>query len=442
MDLAIGSATTAIGADERWTGTRVFVVAFCFVLNMLDGADLLVMSFVAPILSTQWAIGPERLGVLFSASLAGMAIGCLVVAPFADRLGRRTMILGALALVAAAMLASGLARSVVELMLARLAVGVGVGTIGVCMTAMAAEFAPARHRSLAVGIVQAGWPFASIITAFAAVWFLAASGWATLFMAIGLLSAVLMLVALALLPESPAFLASGRARHGLARLNAVYGAMGLAVLDALPSRTPETSRTAVGALFAGGLARNSVLLWTAVTLGYFDLYFVISWIPKLANRAGLPVDQAIYAGAIYNLGAFVGTALVGALAVRFRLNSVIALFLIAAAAAMLVFGGVAMPVWLTLATALMVGVTVQGGFNGFWGLAVRLYPAAIRGTGVGWALGVGRIGAVAGPVVGGLLVGGGVSTTEIFAIYAVPLVAAALLTLSIRQGPAQDDAAH
>ncbi|MGB6356514.1 MAG: aromatic acid/H+ symport family MFS transporter, partial [Steroidobacteraceae bacterium] len=122
----------------------------------------------------------------------------------------------------------------------------------------------------------------------------------------------------------------------------------------------------------------------------------------------------------------------GWIAIRYRLNEVIASFLGAAAIAMLVFGGLSMPVWLTLLAAACVGVTVQGGFNGYWALAARLYPAGMRSTGIGWALGVGRVGAVLGPIAGGLLVGARVPMAMIFAIFAMAAAAAAAVTLRIR----------
>jgi predicted MFS family arabinose efflux permease len=126
-----------------------------------------------------------------------------------------------------------------------------------------------------------------------------------------------------------------------------------------------------------------------------------------------------------------GTAAVGWIAVRFALHRVVATYLGLAAVALLVFGGFTMPVWLTLMAALCVGVTVQGGFNGFWALSARLYPADMRNTGIGWALGVGRIGAVLGPIIGGLLVGAQVSLPIIFAIFAASVAVAAALTLCI-----------
>jgi benzoate transport len=420
-------------ADEAfaWTRARAFVVVLCFLLSMLDGADLLVMSFIAPVLSRDWSVTPERLGVLFSASLAGMAIGCLLIAPLADRYGRRPMLIAALVLAAVAMMSSAFATGVSELMLARLFVGIAVGTIGVTMTTMTAEYAPARYSNFAVGFVQAGWPFGSIITAFAAAKILPGYGWQSMLAGIGILSLILLILVILWVPESLSFLLARRPSNALQKINAIRLKLDLAALAGLPQFEDSRSTATLRALFADARMLPSLLLWSAVTLGYFDLYFVISWIPKLAAQAGLPLTQAIYAGATYNLGAFIGTAAVGWIAIRYPLGRVVATYLALAAVAMLIFGSIAMPVSLTLLASLAIGVTVQGGFNGFWALAAQLYPAEIRSTGVGWALGVGRIGAVLGPIIGGLLLGANVPLAIVFAIFAVPLIAAAGMSLHI-----------
>jgi predicted MFS family arabinose efflux permease len=285
-------------------------------------------------------------------------------------------------------------------------VGMGVGTIGVSMTALAAEYAPPRHSSSAVLLVQGGWPLAAVATAFAAVSIIENYSWRALLLSVGAVSVVLLVLVVALLPDGD--VASNKR-------SASSGPI---------SRRAMASR--IGELFSAGRARSSALLWIAVTLGYFSLYFAISWIPRLAVAAGLSFDSAVYAGATFNLGAFVGTISVGALAIRFRLDRVIASALLLAAVAMAAFGNLHVGVAATLVLAFVVGVSVQGGFNGFWGLAASLYPARIRGTGIGWALGVGRIGAVLGPIVGGYLVGQNVGIGAIFIIYACPLIAAAL----------------
>ena len=429
----MSTETAVLQSDSNagWKPLQVIAVGLCFLLNMLDGADLLVMSFVAPVLSDEWAIAPSDLGVIFSASLAGMAGGCLFIAPLADRFGRRTMIICALAVVAFSMVASSQVNSVEAMILARFVVGLGVGTIGVTMTAMASEFAPPRYHDFAVGFVQAGWPFGSIITAFLTVALLPEYGWRTVLLAIGLLSLVLLVVVLAIMPESVNFLLRRQPANALERANKLGVRLGREPLDALPPKPVAEAKISVLRLFDDGRRRAGIILWLAVALGYFVLYFVINWIPELTTRAGLPVDQAIYAGATYNLGAFLGISAMGALAVRYALPRVVALFFFASAVALLIFGNLSMPLALTLLSALAVGFTVQGGFNGFWALSARFYPTDIRSTGIGWSMGVGRIGAVLGPIVGGYLVEADVAVGTIFAIYAVPAVLAGLLVLLV-----------
>ena len=429
--MTAASAMPAPAETDGWKPLQVIAVGLCFLLNMLDGADLLVMSFVAPVLSDEWSIAPADLGIIFSASLAGMAGGCLFIAPLADRFGRRPLIIGALAVVAVAMVMSSRVNSVEAMILARFVVGLGVGTIGVTMTAMASEFAPPRYQDFAVGFVQAGWPFGSIITAFLTVALLPEYGWRTVLLAIGMLSIALLLVALVLMPESINFLLRRQPDNALERANTLGARLGREPLDALPPKPVAASKISVLRLFDDGRLRSGVILWIAVALGYFVLYFVINWIPELTTRAGLPVDQAIYAGATYNLGAFLGTSAMGWLAVRFALPRVISLFFLASAVAMLIFGNLSMPLALTLLSAMAVGIFVQGGFNGFWALSARFYPTEIRSTGIGWSMGVGRIGAVLGPLVGGYLVGADLAIGTIFAIYTVPAVLAGLLVLLV-----------
>jgi benzoate transport len=431
MEFAARGLTDEDVADG-WGRLRVLVIGLCFMLSMLDGADLLVMSFVAPKMAEEWMISPESLGVIFSASLAGMAIGCLFVAPLADKYGRRRMILNALALVAVAMTISGYVTTVPQLMLARLFVGIGVGTIGVSMTAMAAEYGPPKSANFAVGFVQAGWPLASVITAFVAVAIIPVCGWQVLLVGIGIMSTVLWVICFFFLPESMVFLETRQPTGSLAKLNILRLRLGVTPLATLPDMASDGAKFNVTALFKDGRSHSSILLWTAVALGYFVLYFVISWIPKLSMQAGLAQTDAIYAGAAYNAGSFIGTVAIGVLTVYFRINRVIAAFYAAAVVAMIVFGSVSMPLAMTLLVAVLVGVTVNGGFNGFWGFAAMLYPAEMRGTGVGWALGVGRVGAVLGPIVGGILVGANLPISSIFAIFAVPLVIAGIICLMIK----------
>ncbi|MCR5879291.1 MFS transporter [Phenylobacterium sp. J367] len=239
------SSATALAPPERWTAVQLLVVGLCFVVNMLDGMDVLILSYIAPTLQTEWAIGPERMGVVFSAGIVGMAIGGIVVAPLADVFGRRLLILASLATSTAAMLASGLVGDIGQLMVLRVFVGIGIGAVLASMAAIIAEYAPDRDRNFAVGLLYAGYPLGAIITGFVSAWAIPAFGWRAVLTGAGVVSLAMFPVLLITLPESLEFLAKRRPRDALARLNRVLRRMGRPPLTALPD-VPEAAARQVG----------------------------------------------------------------------------------------------------------------------------------------------------------------------------------------------------
>ncbi|HWU03888.1 MAG TPA: MFS transporter [Novosphingobium sp.] len=418
---------------EGWRALQVLVVAVCFLLNMLDGMDVLILSYIAPALSADWKVTPDRLGAVFSAGLAGMALGGLWLAPMADRFGRRRLILAALVLMAAAMAASVVCSNLTEMLMARFVVGIGIGSVLASMAALTAEYAPAKYRTFAVGFLQAGYPVGATITGFVVAHNLAIHGWRTMLMGAAVLCALAVPLVWVVLPESIAFLLARQPKGALAMVNRQLAALGEAPLDELPPLAHgETDRPGLRALMAEGRASGTVLLWMTIILCFMTLYFIISWIPKLSIEAGLSPQDGIYAGAIYNIGAFMGTSSVGLVAMRFDLRRVILAYLVLAAAALVAFGSLHMALPVTLLTAFLIGVFVQGGFNGCYPLAASFYPPEVRSAGIGWAMGMGRIGAVIGPMLGGMLLAAKVSLPVIFGVFAVPVVLGGVLVTFIR----------
>ncbi|MFM2370714.1 MAG: hypothetical protein RIS85_436 [Pseudomonadota bacterium] len=402
MAAPITASDDAGPEHANWTRKTLAIVALCFAINMADGVDVTILSFIAPRLQAEWNIGPDVMGNLFSAGLIGMAIGGMLIAPMADRVGRRAVILAALALMSVGMVASSFAGSVGVLFTMRVIVGAGIGTVLAAMAALAAESAPARHRNLAVGIVQAGYPFAAVFTGLIVAKQLPLHGWQAMLLGAALLTVVLFPAAWAVLPAGKP--ATGSSQGGK-----------------------------VGMLFAPALRARTIALWGAVFFGLMVLYFIVSWIPKLSIAAGLSETDGIYAGALYNLGAFVGTMGMSVLALRVPLGRLVPTMLVLAGVAMLVFGSVTMPVWLTLLVAFLIGVLLQGGYNGVWPIAAGAYPSEIRATGVGWAIGVGRGGAVVGPMLGGYLMAANAALPMLFAAYCLPLVICAFSAVMVER---------
>lgn len=404
------SAETA-GAQPNWTRKGLAIVALCFVINMADGIDVTILSFIAPRLQADWNIGPEVMGNLFSAGLVGMAIGGMFIAPLADRFGRRPVILAALCLMSLGMFGSGFSTSVAMLAAMRLLVGIGIGTVLAAMAALASESAPVRHRNLAVGLVQAGYPLAAVFTGLVVADQLPHHGWEAMLLAAAMLTVVLLPIAALILPPN----------------GTKSGA------DATDASDQTDRPGVVGQLFDPAFRTRTIALWSAVFFGLMVLYFIVSWIPKLSITAGLSETNGIYAGALYNLGAFIGTMSMSFLALRIPLQRLVPTMLILAGAAMMVFGSITMSVGLTLAVAFVIGVLLQGGYNGVWPLAAGAYPASHRATGIGWAIGVGRSGAVLGPMMGGYLMAANAPLALLFAAYCVPLVICALAVLWVEQ---------
>lgn len=422
-------APEAIGAAESWSSLRIIIVALCFVLNAIDGMDVVILSYIAPVMSADWQLSPEKLGMVFSASLAGMVLGCFFVAPLADRWGRRPLTLTALAAITLCMILSGFVGNVVELMALRFIIGVWIGAILASMAAIAAEFAPAKDRALAVSIMTAGYPLGAVFTGLALAPLLPHYGWHMMLIGAGLISLVALPVVWAFLPESIDFLVRRQPKNALARVNSVLGRLKMAPISELPPAASRSAGFAIGEVFRGERLRATIALWIGIFAGFMSLYFVISWITKLAAGAGLSVENAIYVGAIMNFGAFLGTVLMGKLSGIFPQSRVGATFLVIAAIMLVIFGTVKMPLPVILGNAFVMGVAIYGGFNAFYGLAASLYPAAVRSTGIGWAMGVGRFGAVVGPMLGGVLLGAGASLATVMVVFAVPLVIAAVAAL-------------
>jgi len=415
-------------SSERWTPLQLRTLFLCIILNMLDGADVLVVSFAAPVLTQDWAISAEMLGVVFGAGLAGMTLGALVIAPMSDLVGRRTMILAATAIIGSGMVASAWAVNLQQLVGLRFWTGLGIGSMLASVAALASEYAPSRHRAFAVTTATAGYPLGATLTGVAAGWLLPRYGWEGLFLAAGLGSAIMLPLCWALLPESVQFLVARQPRGALQRINRALSSQRLPAMESLPPIPPAGRRAPVTLLFAGDLRAATLLTWAAFFCAFFSLYFLTSWIPRMAVDAGFPLTVAINGSAIFNMGAFIGLILLGWFAAHVDLGRLIAAFFILASLVMVIFGAVHRPVALFYAGMLVIGFLVQGGFGGLYAVAAHLYPAAVRTTGVGWAIGAGRFGAIIGPVGGGLIIGLGFGLFESFVFFALPMVAAALLT--------------
>lgn len=421
--------TSAPGITRLQYGTLLL----CFLMNMLDGMDVMVISYTAPSIAAAWSVGPEALGIVFSTGLLGMALGAMFLAPRADVIGRRAMILICAALMGLSVFLTQYAQNVQHLIFFRFISGIGIGSMLASTATLAAEYAPPKSKDFWVSFAMSGYPIGAVLSGLVAAEVTPLYGWQMMFQIAGITTVATLPLVYIYMAESLDFLLKSQPNAALKRANVILAKMNLPLIDALPSRENTVSKASVNALLQGNRRIPTLQLWSAIFLVFATLYFLTMWIPKLASSAGLSLQLAIYAGMVFNLGAFFGITLQGYLSSFLGLRRVILCYLTATAVLMGIFGlfsGSA----LILVLFGLIGFGVQGGFIGLYAVAARLYPTEIRSTGVGWTVGLGRFGAIVGPILGGLLIGAGLSMTSNFMVFAIPTLFSGVITWMIRSG--------
>ncbi|MBO0948050.1 MFS transporter [Fibrella forsythiae] len=410
---------------------QVLMVAICFILNMNDGIDVLVVSFTGSEIVREWGLSKSELGYIFSVGLAGMTIGCFFLAPFGDKLGRRTLFIISLSFITAGMLLASVVGTYTQLLLMRFVTGLGIGGILPNLAAVAAEFSNNKRRDFNVGLVQAGWPIGAILAGFFTAWAIPAYGWRSAYLAAGGVSALMLLSIMLFMPESLAFLAGRQPRNAHRQINALLTRMGHSALDFLPEATGLRSTVPISVLFTPEYRASTLRLWVGIFFGFITLYTLMSWVPTLAKEAGMPFNMATYVGTALNVGAFSGSLIFGMAVARVGLRRLILAFMVIAFSIMVLYASLPMTYLLMFVMTFFIGIFVQGGFNGYYPTAARVYPAVIRTTGVGLAMGIGRFGAILGPALFGILSDAGLSFSLLFCLFSVPLLIAGLSAYTI-----------
>lgn len=417
--------------NQPMSSFQVLMVAICFILNMNDGIDVLVVSFTGSEIVREWVLSKSELGYIFSAGLAGMTAGCFLLAPFGDKIGRRKMFIIALSLITTGMLLSSLVGAYYQLLLCRLITGLGIGGILPVLAAVAAEFSNNKRRDFSVGFVQAGWPIGAILAGFFTAWAIPLFGWRSAYLAAGLVSALMLLSIVLFMPESLAFLLGRQPKNALRQVNQLLTRMGHAPIQALPPTATNHSSVPISDLFTAEYRASTIRLWIGIFFGMMTLYTVMSWVPTLAKDAGMPFELATYIGTALNIGAFSGSLSFGLLAGRVGVRKLIPAFMVIAFGSMVLYGNLSMTYWLMFMMTFFIGFFVQGGFNGFYPTTARVYPASMRTTGVGLAMGLGRFGAILGPSLFGMLSDAELSKSLLFILFSAPLLVAGFMAFTI-----------
>ncbi len=434
-----GLATTPVDVEKLIDNApasrgQIGVFALCALIAMADGFDLQIAGSLAPVLSDVLQLRPSAFGPVFAAGFGGILTGSLLLGEVADRTGRKMMVVASLAIAGAftlalPVLAGAGGLSLNSLIACRFLAGIGIGGVMPNVLALTAEYAPRRSRAFILNTMYCGVPLGSVTVGLTAAVVAPVSGWQAVFYLGGGATLLLAVLSALALPESVRFLVVQGAAHARVEelLRRVLGAASLGssgqggfILTEAPRGRPSLRQ-----ILGEGRAVPTLLLWLALFLNLLMIVFVLSWLPIVMRSAGLAMQVGVLLAALFSLGGMAGSVLVGRAIDRFGSVPVLVASYLVAAAAVACCGFAGNPPWTLYFVTIVAGAAVIGAQAGLTAMAADLYPTAMRTTGLGWALGVGRIGSIAGPALGGVALSYGWSTAGIFAAAALPAVAAA-----------------
>jgi AAHS family 4-hydroxybenzoate transporter-like MFS transporter len=413
-------------------GFQIRVVGLCALIAFVEGFDAQSAGYVAPVLARAWSLSHETMGLFFSLGLFGLMLGAMLVAPLADRVGRRPTLLACLVAFGVSSISMAVSSSVEMLFFFRFLTGLGLGGAMPNVIALTSEYVPHRIRSLMVVLMFNGFILGSIVAGVTAARLASDLGYQPVFLIGGILPLLLVAGMAILLPESVRFLASkDNQQHRVAALmrkvNPLLPSDAVYVLD-----DHSAVRMSVRALFQHGRAKRTVLLWVLVFCSLLDLFLLTNWLPTQIARLGVPLWTAILLGALLQVGGMAGIVQGWMIDWWGPARTLALAYLVAAIAiAGLAYAGNSVPL---LAVAVFcAGFGIVGGQTAANPVAVVSYPTEIRSTGVGWFLGIGRLGSIVGPALAGHLLTIGWSNKDIFMLATIPALVAAGAAFGLSQ---------
>jgi AAHS family 4-hydroxybenzoate transporter-like MFS transporter len=422
--------------DERpLSRFQISTIALCGLVLLLDGFDTQCIGFLAPSISESLGIPLKSFGPVFSAGLIGLMIAAMVMGPVADRWGRKwPVVLSALTFAIFALLTAR-AVSLQQLILFRFLTGLGLGGAMPNVVALTSEYSPKRLQAVFVGALFCGMPLGALVGGLASYKMIPLWGWRSVFYLGGLLPLAIAIILIKALPESVRFLtARGKDARAISKImRKIAPDISTAELDlsspAAAAREERNEGLPVRHLFTEDRAAGTILLWIPFFMNLLILYFIVNWLPALLRQSGQAVSAGVIAVSLFSLGGITGALTEGRVMNSFgAYATLLAQFAISA----LLIGSLA---FLTHSFAIMMtvtfvlGVAIQGAQAGLNALAAGFYPTTVRATGVGWALGVGRVGSIVGPAIGGMLLTMGWTPQRIFLAGMAPALCASIAIL-------------
>ena len=413
---------------------QLTTIVLCGLVLLLDGFDTQAMGFLVPPIADELGIPLSAFGPVLSAGLVGLMVGAMAAGPIADRWGRKWAVIGSAFVFGGFSLATARADSLNDLVIMRFLTGLGLGGAMPNVVSLASEYAPKRLQATLVTLIFVGMGGGAVLASLVGGALIPIWGWRSVFYVGGVLPIVLAVILIKVLPESVRFLtAKGNDPAQVAAImrRIAPELAGAPIAPALASERREGAP--VKHLFTEGRLMGTLLLWIPFFMNLLILYFILSWLPSLLRQAGMPITAGITAVLSFSIGGIVGTILQGPLMKALGTYPAMVLEFVASLALVVIASQIFANFQVMMVVTFILGVTVQGAQAGLNALAAMYYPTAIRSTGVGWALGIGRIGSIIGPIIGGMMLGLQWTPQQIFMAGAVPALIAGLAVIASGQ---------
>jgi benzoate transport len=419
-------------ALARMTGRQIIAIGLAILLNALDGFDVLSISFAAPGIAKEWGIDRAALGIVLSMELIGMAVGSVALGQLCDRIGRRPTVLLCVVVMAVGMALATVAQGIISLSLCRLFTGLGIGGMLAATAAVVAEFASAKHRNLAVAIMAGGYPLGAVLGGSAASWLLVSYDWRSVFVFGAVVSAAFIPLVWFFLPETVAWLVQKRPAEALTRINHSLTKLGHSPVSNLPPPEPAHRSSGIARLFARGLAPLTLLLTLAYFAHIMTFYFILKWAPKIVADLGFPPSAAGSVLVWANIGGMAGSLVLSLLTQRFGVRGLTIGAMVLSTALVALFGRVGADLSTLTITAIVAGFFTNAGVVGLYAIFAQSFPTAVRASGTGFVIGIGRGGAALSPIVAGAMFSAGLGLPTVALAMGIGSLVAGVALLALR----------